>query len=230
MSEALRSFLRFLEDGGYTVTLPLLILAMAIWAIVLERIVFVGGALRERITPGGRQRQALAGAALEQAISAYVVAPRRETRDALLSRCRAHVTPLARFIWRALRGKPAPTRQVQDILLDRALVLGLTEVRHSVRALRSFGWAAILAGILAAIGGLQASLRAMAESGMASDAAWASGASSALRGSELAAIVAMPAVLCAVWLSCRAGGISGEMRRKRSLLGEAFQEPWEVEP
>jgi MotA/TolQ/ExbB proton channel family protein len=229
MSEAFRSFLRFLEEGGYAVTIPLLVLAVTIWAMVLERIVFLGGPFLERLSPGGRHRRAVAGAAIEEAFSAYLAAPRRETREALLSTCRAPGTPLTRFVWRALRGRPTPSRQVQDVLLDRALVLGLAEIRHSFRALHSLGWAAILAGILAAVGGLQGSLQAMAESGMTSDVAWASGASSALRGSELAAIVAMPAVLGLVWLSYRAAGTSREMRRKRSLLGEAFQEPWEVD-
>lgn len=206
----------FLQEGGWYMG-PLIALCFLTWLVILERVFSLGDPPWEALLPSLRRKRQEARARLGRALDLYAGDPTRARREAVAAECSSTRTPLSAFYRRFFRTE-TPPRALRGLLLEEAALLCRLEVRRGSGLLSFLARAAALLGVLAAITGLSAALRASAQAGAHDPRALEAGLTTALLDAQVALVIVLSGVLGKIWLSRRSRVLEDDMRLLFSRL------------
>ncbi len=213
-----------LSEGSYQVLAPLVLLVIAMFTITVERVVSLYGSLLSVVWPAARRRAREAEDRVIEAFDAYLEAPTREARAALVGAAAKLRTPFGRFIGRALGGRGLGPRRVRDLELAEAVLREEMEIERGLGILSVLAKAAPLFGLLGTVIGMIHTFRAMMVSSTSDPKALSTSISIALIATEVGLLVALLGVVSTSWLSRRAQRLGEEIRLASMRLGQVGAE------
>lgn len=225
MNELYERTLALLREGTLPVMLPLILCAVGICYLVVERSLYLFGGsllaswawppLRRRV----RRMRAEIGAALED----YLRSPTPESRDAVLRRCRAHRNPYTSFVGSVVADDAFTAPTLKDLQLAETALREEIRILRNLGMLSTFAKTAPLLGLFGTVTGMIQTFRVMMFASTGDPRALSAGISIALIATEVGLAVSIPGVIGSSWLHRRAQTLLEEIHlvsmRLRQGLG-----------
>jgi hypothetical protein len=146
MTDVLERIVGIVEEGSVKVIFPLILIAIAMFLLVVERSLYLFGSTWAFVWPPARRRLRDLETRVADALDTYIETPTHGTREALVDAAKRLPTPYGRFFLRLLDRRDPPTAELRDLQLAVAASTkrsrssaDLGSSRPSPRRLRSSG-------------------------------------------------------------------------------------------
>ena len=214
MNELFERLISLLKEGTLPVMLPLITVCLLIFAIIVERSLYLWGGPAFLLFwwPGYRKRISRTRRGIATALEQYEASPTETTRMRVVELCRSWVTPYTAYLLRVLEVGDLTRSKTRDLRLAEAATREEIGIERWLSILGTLAKAAPLLGLLGTVTGMIETFRVMMLSSTSDPRALSSGISIALIATEVGLIVSLPGVIGSSWLHRRAKTLIGEIR------------------
>jgi biopolymer transport protein ExbB len=229
MSDVLERTVALIREGTLPVIGPLILVCLAMWIFIFERIHYLFGPPWFLLWPPFRRGQREHKQKLATSLEAYLEDATEENRWNLIACCRRVLTPYARFLLSVVgRGSLRGDAQA-DLRLAVAQLRAEQGIERSLLIISTLAKAAPLLGLLGTVTGMIQTFRTMMFASTSDPRALSSGISIALIATEVGLVVSLSGVMSSSWLNRRAQVLEEEINLASiRLQQEAFGPSGEV--
>lgn len=225
MKEIIDRTFALLREGTLPVMLPLLVCALGIWFVFVERaIYFYGGqTFLSWFWPPLRARLRKVRRKLSDRLEDYLARPSPCARDEVLDLCTKFRNPYTSFVSRVVGEDAFVGLELKDLQLAEAAREEELRITRGLEILATLAKAAPLLGLLGTVAGMIQTFRVMMLSSTSDPRALSSGISIALIATEVGLAVSLPGVIGSSWLHRRAQTLLDEIHLVGMRMVQAYR-------
>jgi biopolymer transport protein ExbB len=205
----LQNLMHYFEAGGFVMPF-LLLLSMALWAMILERWLYLYGPVK-RFGGWSHGKSAWEIRNFEGAVHPYLDRPGPETQESLRAFCAWKQGEMAGFVHRALLEHDVSSPDGLAMSLEEAFSAYAGKVRKRLSLISVLALLAPMLGLLGTVSGMIEAFENMMLAGGADAKALSGGISAALITTQVGLVVALPGLFSRSLFRRRAEKIESDM-------------------
>ncbi len=194
--------------------LPLVLLCMAMWVMIVERIGYLFGPWNMLLWPPARASLRAAKRRLANAFEEFLERGDDQSRYQVLENCAKVRSPYSKFLRYALLRLThiGPSDAEKELEILRAEHEAHEEIEKGLLLISTFAKTAPLLGLLGTVTGMIQTFRVMMFASTSDPRALSSGISIALIATEVGLVVSLSGVIASSWLNRRAQVLEEEIK------------------